>query len=182
MRSQALSAAVQKIERIIRVLRWLYLAAVPAYFVFIVAKVGWPLHQSLVSSNPMAGPLTVTAVLAAIVGKIIGRLALPGGVLWRFSETRGDTGVMKSSTEVDQTVVLSSEDRRLALAAPTAFIVFTVEIACYEAIALFGVVLAFVAHNPMGAVPFGLAAIVLMWTVPPNLDRFFEAAAGTATT
>lgn len=154
------------------------------YFVFVVAMNGWPARQSLVSSNPLAAFLTVTAAAVSTVtfGKVIGRLALPGGRLWYFFETSTNTPAMKRSVRVDPTQPLSDEERRLAAGAPTAFTVFMVEIASYEAIALYGIVLAFIARNPMAVVPFGLASFLLIWTVPSNLDQFFDRARNTLPT
>jgi hypothetical protein len=179
MRSQPLSAAVHKLERSMRFLRWFYIAVIPIYFVVPIWIGGWPAHESFVSSNPLAAPLTVTAALTVVFGKVVGRMALPGGRLWRLfaAPSINAPGTEKYSSEAG----LTPEERRLASMAPAAFTVFIVEIACYEAVALYGMVLALVCRKPMPAIPFQLAAIILIWTVPPNLDRFFDGAGSTAT-
>jgi hypothetical protein len=67
-----------------------------------------------------------------------------------------------------------SADDRVASVAYASFVPFVVQLALCDSVALFRFVLGFLSRSPLPIVPFGLGAVALLLSVPPNVDRFSE--------
>jgi len=168
MRSAELSTAVRPTERLLQVLRLVYLGAIPLYAIVLLATSGgWPAPgNAWFPYSPMTLPLTLGAAITLISSRSVRRSMLSDGALERMLSTEASSSVPG----------LTPEEQKLAALAPKLVVPFVVEFAFYEAVALYGLALGFLSHSLALFLPFGVVAIGLLLSLPVSLDPLLDRA------
>jgi hypothetical protein len=168
MRSAELSTAVRPTERLLQVLRLVYVGAIPLYAIVLVATSGgWPAPgNAWLPYSPMTLPITLGAAITVISSRSVRRSMLSDGALERMLSTEASSSVPG----------LTAEEQKLAALAPKLVGPFIVEFAFYEAVALYGLVLGFFSHSLALFLPFGVVAIGLLLSLPVSLDPLLDRA------
>ena len=168
MRSPGLSTAVRPTERLLRVLRRVYLGAIPLYAIVLLATSGgWRAPgNAWFPYSPMTLPITIVAAITVISSRSVRRSMLSDGALERMLSTEAGSSVPG----------LTPEEQKLAALAPKLVVPFIVEFAFYEAVALYGLALGFLSHSLPLFLPFGVVAIGLLLSLPVSLDPLLDRA------
>jgi hypothetical protein len=168
MRSPELSTAVRPTERLLRVLRLVYVGAIPLYAIVLLATSGgWPAPgNAWFPYSPMTLPITILAAMTVISSRSVSKSMLSDGALERMLSTEASSSVPG----------LTPEEQKLAALAPKLVVPFIVEFAFYEAVALYGLVLGFLSHSLLLFLPFGVVAIGLLLSLPVSLDPLLDRA------
>ena len=167
MRFPGLSTAVRPTERLLRVLRLVYVGAIPLYALVLLATSGWHAHgNAWFPYSPMTLPITIVAAITVIFSRFVRRSMLSDAALQR----------MLSSEASSSLPGLTAEEQKLAALAPKLVVPFVVEFAFCEAVALYGLALGFLSHSLPLFLPFGAVAIGLLLSVPVSLDPLLDRA------
>ena len=168
MRSPELSTAVRPTERLLRILRLVYVGAIPLYAIVLLATSGgWPAPgNAWFPYSPMTLPITIVAAITVISSRSVSRSMLSDAALERMLSTEASSSVPG----------LRPEEQKLAALAPKLVVPFIVEFAFYEAVALYGLVLGFLSHSLALFLPFGVVAIGLLLSLPVSLDPLLDRA------
>ncbi len=161
-----LSLDRKRTERVMRLLRAVYIAAEFGYAIFLLRSFGWPARPGpLFPRLPLTLPLIVVALVTAMLIPIVPRVMVPDAALRRMLADAGGSAADGVS-----------RDRRLDSIASVVFPAFIAEIALAEAIGLYGVVLGFFSRSAIPFFTFGVFSIVLLLSIPPSIDPFLERA------
>ena len=120
MRSAELSAAVRPTERLLQVLRLVYVGAIPLYAIVLLATSGgWPAPgNAWFPYSPMTLPLTLGAAITLISSRSVRRSMLSDGALERMLSTEASSSVPG----------LTPEEQKLATLAPKLVAPFVVSL------------------------------------------------------
>jgi hypothetical protein len=160
MWSPELSTAIRPTERLLRVLRLVYVGAIPLYAIALLATSGPAPGNAWFPYSPMTLPITIVAAITVISSRSVSRSMLSDGALERMLSTEASSSVPG----------LTPEEQKLAALAPKLVVPFIVEFAFYEAVALYGLALGFLSHSLALFLPFGVVAIGLLLSLPVSLD------------
>ena len=166
MRSAELSAAVRPTERLLQVLRLVYVGAIPLYAIVLLATSGPAPGNGWFPYSPMTLPFTLGAAITLISSRSVRRSMLSDGALERMLSTEAGSSVPG----------LTHEEQKLATLAPKLVVPFIVEFAFFEAVALYGLALGFLSHSLALFLPFGVVAIGLLLSLPVSLDPLLDRA------
>jgi hypothetical protein len=185
MQSPTLSAVLQPMERIRRVL-WLAFIGVIAIYVC-VAYLMFGARGSMGSvapRNPLFAPFVIISLLTAAASRWIPASLLTDRKLRELLQRDPDPELLARNPQTGQVdperlqkiKMLSAREQRLFVAARAFFTPFVVQLAFNEAIALYGLVLSNMSRSFLPILPFAAVALALQLTVSPKLDPLLDRA------
>ena len=187
MQSEAFTSLVRPLQTT-RTLIWISLnVAIVLYVVVACIQFGVPSTTAGAFSHPMAWPLVAIAVAATIAGRMFPTMFYPPqrlrDLLTRDADLRAiarnpQTGALDEE-RLAKLEALSQQEQRLIAVAQASFTPFIVQLAIQEAVALCGLVLAFLSQSAAPVIPFAAAALLLNLMVPPKLDSVLAMAQGS---
>ena len=184
MQSETFRTLIGPIENVRRVIWIAFLAAVPIYVCVAYTMIA----RSAIGVEPPPAiplkiPLVILSLVLAALAPYMPRLILPDSRLRQLIEQPPEVIARDPRTgRVDEEKLariktLSLDEKRLFAIVSYLFVGFIVRLAFNEAIALYGLVLAFMSRSFVAVLPFAVASLALNLMVPSLLDSALKRAA-----
>ncbi len=167
IQSETFRSLVKPMETVHRVIWLVYIATVPIYvclaYVFFARTAPGATRPEGISFTI---PVVILALLTAVLAPYVPRQLLSDSRLRQ---------VLNRPTDPKATI--SPDEQRLLALVPMFFVGFIIRLAFNEAVALYGLVLAFGSHSFVVILPFAIASLALNLMVPFPLDSALARAA-----
>jgi hypothetical protein len=160
MQSESFRSLFKPMETVHRIIWIAYVAAIPAYVCVAYMFFGATADVTPALSNPLTIPLVILSLLNVVLAPYIPRFLLSDSRLRQMLDRQPDTET-----------ILSPDEQRLRAIVPAFFVGFILRLAFNEAIALYGLVLAFISKSFVAVLPFAIVSFALNWMVPLPLDE-----------
>ena len=162
MESESFLSQVKPQNTVHRIIWMAFVGAVPVYAIaayFQIDQDGSGGGPSL--PHIFAVTMVVLSVLTGALALFMPRILLPD---WRLRQ------LLNKPLSPPTTAGISDDERRLLALLPDFFVCFMVRLAFSEAIALYGLVLAFLSKSLVAILPFAVVSIALLLMVPLPMD------------